>query len=335
MDVALYTGNGSTQTISGLNFSPDFLWIKSRSTAYSHRLYDTIRGTADALYSDLTSTEGANQSINENLTAFTSDGFSLGSTSGINAINNSNGTYVAWAWDAGSSTVTNTEGSITSQVRANASAGFSVVTYTGAGSGNATIGHGLGVAPRLIITKSRTGSNNWLTWHGTFGANEYIALNLTSVKNYGGTGNTTFGGTSASLPTSTVFTVGSDLNPSSAQFVAYCFAPVAGYSSFGSYTGNGSTDGPFVFTGFRPKFLLLKAVSAGDWVIMDVERDPYNIMDSALYPNDPSGDTSSNPRLDILSNGFKIRSTYSSTNPSNTVLYAAFAEHPLQSSRAR
>jgi hypothetical protein len=253
--------------------------------------------------------------------------------------NGLNDTYVAWCWDAGSSTVTNTQGSISSQVRANASAGFSIVTYTGNGSGNVTIGHGLGVAPQFIITKRRDTANNWISWHGTFAANDYIALNLSSAKNYGGAANTTFGGTSGSLPTSSVFTVGIDLNGSSATFVAYCFAPVTGYSSFGSYTGNASADGPFVYTGFRPRWILFKNSSVGveDWWLHDTARNTYNVMTSLLVPNTSNAEgTNVAHSVDALSNGFKIRTTAQGVNGSgHTIVYAAFAENPFQYSRAR
>jgi hypothetical protein len=330
MDVKLYTGNGSTQTISGLGFSPDFVWIKNRAAADNHKLTDIVRGATEELESNTTDAEATNA---DGLTQFNADGFDLGDD---DEYNTSSEAYVAWAWDAGTSTVTNTDGSISSQVRANASAGFSVVTYTGAGSVNATIGHGLGVAPQLIITKSRTGANNWITWHGTFGANEYIALNLTSTKNYAGTGDTTFGGTSASLPTSTVFTVGSDLNPSSAAFVAYCFAPVAGYSSAFLYTGNGSSDGPMVYLGFRPRLVLLKSSSGNEnWILIDSARGVYNVIDKLLFPN-TSGSEETYSQVDFLSNGFKIRNTGSGANANaGTYIGFAWAESPFQYARAR
>jgi hypothetical protein len=187
------------------------------------------------------------------------------------------------------------------------------------------------VAPALIINKQRSGTNNWWTYHASLGATKYLVLDLT---NAAATANTTWNDTA---PTSTVFSIGVTgvTNTSSATYVSYCFAPVAGYSSFGSYTGNGSSDGPFVFTGMRPKFLLFKSAGTGDWVIIDATRDTYNVSGYNLYPNDSVGE-SFNARLDILSNGFKLRSTFTSTNPSGTsVLYAAFAENPFQYARAR
>jgi len=336
MDVVLYTGTGSTLTpTSSLGFSPDLVWIKSRSAATDNTLYDAVRGAQARLESNNTDAEVTSDN---GLTAFNSAGFTLGT---LAQVNTSSATYAAWTWDAGSSTVTNTAGTITSSVRANASAGFSVVTYTGTGSTNASIGHGLGVAPQFIITKRRDTTNNWLTWHGTFAANDYIALNLTSAKNYGGGGTTTFGGSSSSLPTSTVFYVGADLNPSTATMVAYCFAPVAGYSAFGSYTGNGSADGPFVFCNFRPRWVMVKETTTGaatsHWVIKDNSRPNYNATSGNLYANlSNAEDSISTVDIDITSNGFKIRGTYGGINTNNsTHVYAAFAESPFQYSRAR
>jgi hypothetical protein len=328
MDAALYTGNGSTQTISGLNFSPDFVWLKRRSSAQAHYLYDVIRGTSSVLFSDGTDAE---QSISTGLTAFNSDGFSLGSLSGVNA---SSTTYVAWTWDAGSSTVTNTQGSVTSQVRANASAGFSVVTYTGAGSAG-TIGHGLGAAPSLVIVKMRSvvgGGSNWQVYHASIGNTSSINLNTT------GTPNSDIGWWNNTSPTSTVYSVGTYNASSLYDFVAYCFAPVAGYSSFDSYTGNGSaTDNTFVYTGMRPRFVMLKrSDSTGNWVIWDAVRNSYNVANSIILPNTSAAEYSPDAKIDILSNGFKVRdnSSDSGTNGA-TYIYAAFAENPFATSRAR
>jgi hypothetical protein len=328
MDVVTYTGNGSTQTISGLGFSPDFVWIKQRNAARSHRLFDTIRGAGDALFSDLTS---AAQTESNALTAFNSDGFTLGDALAVNVSPN---TYVAWTWDAGSSTVTNDAGSITSQVRANASAGFSVVTWIGTGA-NATVGHGLGVAPGMVIVKRRDTTGNWQVRHTSIAAANSIQLNLTAAA---ALATTVWNST---VPTSTVFSIGTDttVNASGGTYVAYCFAPVAGYSSFGSYTGNGSADGPFVYTGFRPKFLLVKLSSGSidDWFIQDTTRSPYNVSVNSLSPNNPNVESSGTfNSVDILSNGFKPRDTNQNFNGSGyTYIYAAFAEHPFATSRAR
>ena len=344
MDVALYTGNGSTQTISGLNFSPDFVWIKRRDSAAHHVLYDQIRGAGanKELVSSGTFEEGNTSSVATGqygyMSAFTSDGFSVAAGTVNGTYTNLNAsTYTAWTWDAGSSTVTNTEGSITSQVRANASAGFSVVTYTGTGA-NATVGHGLGVAPGLIIVKQRStasSNGNWAVQHQSLGATKNLILNSTAAAD-----GPDAGYWNSTSPTSSVFSVGTYevTNRSTATYVAYCFAPVAGYSSFGSYTGNGSADGPFVYTGFRPAFVLMKrSDSTSYWWILDNKRSAaYNVTDGFLYPNG-SGVEAVAAALDLLSNGFKMRRTGpTDVNASGgTYVWAAFAENPFQYARAR
>jgi hypothetical protein len=322
MDAVIYTGNGSTQTISGLGFSPDFLWFKSRSNSGQHRLYDTIRGATNAVYSNLTNAE---ESDPNTLTAFNSSGFSLGSSDGVNE---SSWTYVAWAWDAGTSTVSNTAGSITSQVRANVSAGFSVVTYTGdlSSSGTSTVGHGLGVAPTMIIFKRRDGTSSWPVQHsGLPSANNLLYLNETAA-----TSTSAYGTIVA--PTSTVFTVAwiTGMGVSGQTHVAYCFAPVVGYSSFGSYVGGSN---PFVYLGFRPRFILFKATSAGNWDIYDSSRTPYNEANLTLSPNLSGAEyNAGSSGIDLLSNGFKLDG---GQNASTTYIYAAFAENPFQYARAR
>ena len=328
MDVKLYTGNGSTQTISGLEFSPDFVWLKCRNVNRSHRLSDAVRGSNRDIYSDTTAAEAADGSI----TAFTSNGFNLNNATG-SAYNASGESYVSWCWDAGSSTVTNTSGTISSQVSANASAGFSIVTYTGNGTDPSTIGHGLGIAPSLIIVKGRTNAFNWAVYHRSLSASNFIYLNSTGAA----IGSSAMWNTE---PTSSVFSVGNQPqnNASSTTYVAYCFAPVAGYSAFGSYTGNGSTDGPFVFTGFRPAFVLVKGTGNGlIWTIEDNKRDTYNGTSKYLQPqsSDAEGSVSA-PHYDFTSNGFKIRTTDSAWNQNGiTYIYAAFAESPFQYARAR
>jgi hypothetical protein len=327
MDVKLYTGNGSTQTISGLGFSPDLVWIKQRSAVRSNWLTDTVRGNTKLLSSDQTAAEITETDC---ITAFNSDGFSLDADAGFNA---SAGTYAAWCWDAGSTTVTNTQGSITSQVRTNGY--LSIVTYTGNSTVGATVGHGLGVAPQLIIIKGRNNVSGgyWQVYHQALGNTKYLELNSTTAAN------TSSNRWNNTTPSSTVFTLGSDSDLNgSLNYVAYCFAPVAGYSSFGSYTGNGSTDGPFVFTGMRTRWVLIKNTGAGGnvWVIYDTARDTYNIAGTELYPNLASAEAAGTAALDIVSNGFKIRTTSGGLNASGaTYIYAAFAESPFAYSRAR
>jgi hypothetical protein len=335
MDVKLYTGNGSTQTISGLGFSPDLVWCKSRSAAASHILFDALRGRA-GLLSNGTSDE-ITPSAGSDFDALTSDGFTLLTPNSF-AINTNSASYVAWTWDAGSSTVTNTQGSISSQVRANASAGFSIVSYTGTGS-NATVGHGLGVAPALIIFKNRnpSGGYDWLVYSSSLvSASYYLTLNTTNAAINGGGG--FFNNTA---PTSTVFSIGTTvgLNESGKSIIAYCFAPVAGYSSFGSYTGNGSSSSsPFVFTGFSPRFVLLKNASQANtnWVIHDTARQSYNTQGPQLVANSSSAEYTELTLVDILSNGFSPKRTVIDYNANgDTYIYAAFAESPFQYARAR
>ena len=334
-DVVKYDGNGSTQNITGLAFSPDLVWVKARSYAYPTFAFDAIRGATNYL---MTSSTGAEDTIANSLTSFNSDGFSLGASAYVNYTSN---TFVGWCWDAGTSTVSNTQGSITSQVRANATAGFSVVTYTGdlSGSGTSTVGHGLGVAPKMIIFKRRDGTSDWPVQHsGLPSANNLLYLNSTAATSTSGYGTIV-------APTSTVFTVAwlTGMGVSGQTHVAYCFSPVVGYSNFGSYTGNGSTgaDGPFVYTGFRPKWIMIKCSSSSQggnasWRIFDAVRNPYNIVAEQLQADFSDAAASGSNEFDFTSNGVKIRYNSSGYNASGaTYIYAAFAESPLNYARAR
>jgi hypothetical protein len=327
MDVALWTGNGSALSITGLGFNPDLVWIKGRSGATDHALYDSVRGATIDLVSNSTAAETTQT---QGLTAFNSDGFSLGT---LAKVNTNAATYAGWAFDAGSSTVTNTSGTISSQVRANPSAGFSVVTWTGNGA-SATVGHGLGVAPSFLIVKSRSTSNSWVIYHRALGGAFYLLFDTSAA---GGSANATWGSANSD-PTASVFSVGSGAatNGNGSNFVAYCFAPVAGYSAFGSYTGNGSADGPMVFTNMRPRWIMLKRTdTASNWSIIDTVRKGYNVDNDALFPNTADSENP-NDLADILSNGFKLRSGTASVNASaGTYIYAAFAEAPFALARAR
>jgi hypothetical protein len=325
MDVALYTGNGSTQTISGLGFSPDLVWIKARSAAYNHELYDTVRGALQYLSSSTTSAEST---LANSLTAFGSDGFSVGSQVGSNG---SGTTFAAWTWDAGSSTVTNTAGSITSSVRANATAGFSVVTGNfPSGDSSGTIGHGLGVKPGLIFLKSRASAEDWFVHHSALAANQALLLNSTAAIQ------TSTAYWNNQLPTSTVFSIGGAL--SNGNFVAYCFAPVAGYSSAFSITGNGSTDGPMCYLGFRPRLIIYKRTdtSGDNWFLHDTARNTYNVLTGRLFPNTSGAESTNINVMDVLSNGFKLRTNDTSWNASSgTYIGFAWAESPFNYARAR
>jgi hypothetical protein len=335
MAATLYTGNGTSQAINnavnGVSFQPDMAWVKDRSSARSHVLIDAVRGTGLTLFPNETTAE---QSNTDRITSFNSNGFSVGTGLGTNA---STETYVGWQWNAGGSTVTNTSGSISAQVRANTTAGFSIVTYTGTGSA-ATIGHGLGVAPRMIIIFERSpGGDDHIVYHASLTSNQYaIRLNTTAAQ----TGPFAAYWNSTS-PTSTVFSVGTsgESNQSTATYVAYCFAAVAGYSAFGSYTGNGSADGPFVYLGFRPRFVLIKrATGIQAWQMQDTSRNTYNPASLYLEANTSSAETNGGipDSLDILSNGFKIRTSNNTWNGSgDTYIYAAFAENPLKFANAR
>jgi len=310
-----------------VSFQPDFVWIKQRSTIRDHRLNDSVRGVNKQLYSNTT---GAETSNTDELTTFNSNGFTLSTSAGVNA---SAGTYVAWQWNAGGSTVTNTSGTISSQVMANPTAGFSIVTYTGTGA-NATVGHGLNVSPSLYITKSKSSytNSNWCVYHKSQGGTKYSILNQTDAF---GTASTIWNNTD---PTSSVFSLGTStqVNNSGLGFVAYCFAPVAGYSAFGSYTGNGSTDGPFVFTGFRPRFLMVKrADGVGDWMLLDSSRDTSNLVTKGLAANLSSAEGAGDD-FDFVANGFKLRDTGTGNNANGgTYVYMAFAQNPFKYSLAR
>ena len=331
----LYAGDGTSprDVLQNGNFSPDLVWIKDRTNgSTSHWLFDTVRGSAGGalgvLFSDTTDAEyTSGTGIGGNATAFTGTGVTTTAGSSTNDnLNKSSANYVGWKWKGGESTVENTDGTITSQVSANPTAGFSVVTWTGNGA-TSTIGHGLGVAPKFIITKIRNVADGWYWYHADIGNTKFIRLDSTGAS----TTSTIFGNTS---PTSTVFTF--ELGVYNA--VAYCFAEVEGYSKIGSYTGNASADGPFVYTGFRPAFVLIKAtnVSGVSWVIHDTSRRTYNYHGEELYPNSSgSAANASTERLDILSNGFKLRTTANSLNGSYNYIYMAFAETPMKFANAR
>jgi hypothetical protein len=331
-DVTTYSGSASSQSITNSgSMQPDFVWIKCRNTTDSHNLTDAVRGTNKNLFSNSTAAEDTVA----RLTSFNSNGVTL--AGGYGNTNNAGQTYVAWQWRASNAAgVTNTAGTITSTVSANTTSGFSIVTATlGAAGVQGTVGHGLGVAPSMIIFKTRSGATyNWAIYHASVcdTTSKYFRFTTDALQTY----STTWG---AALPTSTVFGVtgdgcGSPSNP----FVAYCFAPVAGYSAFGSYTGNGSTDGPFVYTGFRPEYVMVKNASAtGDWFIYDAVRNTYNVADTRLYANLSDAEaTGSSAGPDILSNGFKMRFNSQGLNGNgNTIIYMAFAESPFKYSLAR
>ena len=329
MDATTYTSNGTTQTVTNAGgFKPDLLWIKNRSITQNNYLSDSNRGVSKILNSNSTAAESTSANF---VTSLNSNGFSFG------VDNTANGdSMVGWQWQAGqSSGSSNTNGSITSTVSVSTTAGFSVVTYTGNNTAGATIGHGLGVAPSFIIIKNRdVGTTDWLCYHKDLGATKYLLLQSTNAS---GTSILAFNNTA---PTSSVFSVGGwDVpNGSGNKQVAYCWTEIAGFSKMGSYTGNGSTDGPFVYTGFRPKFVIWKCTTAAyDWDVYDTSRDTYNAATNRLKPNSSDAEAVLSPGpFDMLSNGFKLRYGYNSSNASGqTFIYMAFAENPFKNSLAR
>jgi len=329
MDVVTYTGTGASQSISSLGFSPDLVWIKGRSGATDHAIYDSVRGTTLDLASNLTSAETTQS---QGVTAFNSNGFTIGT---LAKLNTNTSTYVGWSWDAGSTNSTNTSGSITSTVRVNPQAGFSIVSYTGTGA-NATVGHGLGVAPKMIIARNRNSSvaQNWQVYHSNLTSASFrLRLNTTDAQD------SVSGIWNSTNPTSSVFSIGTEtgVNESGKIFIAYCFAEIEGYSKFGSYTGNASTDGPFVWCGFRPRWVMSKsATGAYNWHLYDSARDTSNACTNDILPNSSGAEVTGSTYIDILSNGFKVRASDIGFNGSGaTFIFAAFAESPFKYARAR
>ena len=335
-DTKLWTGNGTSQTISGLSFQPDWAWLKSRSIGYQHSVYDAVRGTsAGRLATDQVLAEVDNGAGNP---SFTSDGITVKTVLNDNA---SGQTFVGWFWKAGGTTITPTQGTIASTASVNTEAGFSIVEYTGNSTAGATVGHGLGVAPEVIITKTNsTNLGNWGVYH--------YGVDATSPEDYMLNLNLTNGRTNSALwwndtaPTSTVFTVGTsnDVNGSS-DYIAYCFAEVEGYSKFGSYEGNGNSNGTFIPLSFKPSFFMLKNIDRANtrWIIMDNVRDPHNVAYHVLAASTSAAENTSTSfwLADFVSNGVKLR--YGADNEFNksgdTFIYMAFAEAPFKYANAR
>ena len=324
----LYTGTGSSNAITGVGFQPDWVWIKKRNATGQHQLFDAVRGVTKRVYSDSSDPESTSATT---LTAFGTDGFTVGSNSGING---SSDTIVSWNWLANGAGSSNTDGTInTTATSVNTTAGFSISTYSGTGSA-ATIGHGLGAVPQVMIVKNTYQAESWIVYHQSLGGgtpqDKYLHLNTTDAE-----------GDSAAMwndtaPTSSVFSVGTSTstNQAGGTFVAYCFAEKQGFSKFGSYTGNGNADGAFIYTGFKPAFVLVKETGTGNWIIKDNKRPIYNQNDTYLFANTSDAESSASTLgMDLLSNGFKLRATAGDMNGSGTeIIYMAFAEEPLVSS---
>lgn len=319
----LYTGNGTTDRAVTVGFQPDWIWCKERSATESHMLHDVHMNAGDYIR---TNTADGLSNSGEMFKSITSTGFTVGTRG---EVNQNSQTYANWSWKGGGTPSANNVGSTASSVSVNTTSGFSVVTWTGTGSAT-TVGHGLGATPELIIIKNKTDSVNWMLFHRSMIApgatnKEFFELNATAGLQANGSA-TTFTSTS-----NTTFGVGTDnkLNGSGDAMVAYVFAPKKGFSKFGKYTGNGNADGTFVYTGFKPAFVIQKQQATRDWTLIDNTRSPFNAMDDRVTVNTSTAEVTNNA-TDFVSNGFKCRGTETNTNESGgTYLYWAFAENPI------
>ena len=321
----LYTGTGSSNAITGVGFQPDATWIKGRNTTYNHVFTDAVRGVTEEIYPNTTGAEVTNA---QGLTAFGSDGFTVGTDAGYNGNTN---TYVSWNWKGGTTSGIATNGSTTitpSAYSFNQTSGCSIIKYTGNGTAGAKLAHGLGATPDFFIIKGLDATTDWDVYHSSLGATKWLELNAD------GSVSTSTNRWNDTEPDSVNITLGDSthVNDSSA-FVAYCFSAKKGYSKFSSYAANGNADGAFIYTGFRPAFILLKDTGTNAWYLMDSKRDGYNAENKGLIPSQNSIEQAGSYGVDFLSNGFKCRTTDGWTNGSGlTYLYAAFAEFPLVSS---
>jgi hypothetical protein len=314
-----YTGNGGTQSITGVGFQPDFTWIKHRTDVSNSMVQDAVRGSTKHFHSNTNDIEVTDAT---GVTSFDTDGFSIGSNGNVNATGN----VCSWNWKANGAGSANTDGSINSTVSVNQTAGFSIVSWTGNAVAGATIGHGLGVKPSMIILKNRTPDTaSWTIYHSSLGATKYLVMEGNNAVQ---TSNTRW---YDAEPTNQVFTVGSSGNVtgdnSGETFVAYCFAEKTGYSKFGTYTGNGNVNGPFVYTGFKPAFVMIKRTdSTGSWYMLDNKRNTFNVVTQYLKANETTADSSVD-FLDFTSNGFKMISTGADVNSSGAShIYMAFGQ---------
>ena len=317
----LYTGNATARTISGIGFQPDWVWGKTRTNTENNSLFDAVRGVGYDIKSDATNAQASTTGI----TAFNSDGYVIGTADTLN----SNGqNFVTWNWKANGSGSSNTDGSInTTKTSANTASGFSIISYSGNGSSGASIGHGLGVAPAVVLVKRLNATSDWVMYHKGMGASKFIVLNTTAAEASSG------GIFYNTAPTASLFYVGDDgaTNASGGTYVAYCFAEKTGFSKFGSYTGNGNaSDSPFIYTGFKPAWYLWKPYNATDsWNLVDSKREGYNPDNNRLFPNSNTSEDTQD-RVDLVSNGIKIRTSDGGTNSSSrSYIYMAFAEAPL------
>ena len=336
---AIYSGNSSTLAVTSqgnATIAPDWVWVKRRNSTSTHALVDSSRGRAKSLGSESNESEYNTSDTAKDLISFDTNGFTVGPANQRN-MNGNGDTFVAWQWKAnGGTTSSNTDGSITTTVQANTTAGFSIVTYTGNATNGATIGHGLGAVPQVIIKKNRSSnSREWNVYHHSIGNTKSLFLNTTD-------GETTESAYNNTSPTSSIQTInGSGANNGDGDnMIAYFFTPIKGYSKFGSYTGNGNADGTFVYTGFKPAWILFKNISTGDdnWTIVDNKRDIDNPTTHSLFPSgtnaEDDGTGNGYINVDFVSNGFKIRQiTHMINASSENYIYMAFAEHPFVSSK--
>ena len=328
----VYTADSSANRLITLdgseNMQPDWVWMKNRDQSVNHDLYDSVRGTTKYISSNKINAEATNA---DGLVGFNTDGFTVDTSWGNISTGNS---YVAWCWKAGGSASNNTDGTTTVSLSLNLTAGFSIGTYTGT-SAAATIGHGLGAVPHWIMIKNRSsGSRKWAIWHNDLsGTNKYLAIDRTDAEL---TDTATWNNTAH---TSSVFASGGsgEVNQGSENFVFYAFKPIKGYSKFGSYTGNGNADGTFVYTGFKPAWLMIKQINSGgnDWLMYDNKRDTFNVANKLLVANANGTEATGQSfnYIDLLSNGFKLRGSDARNNGSGgTMIYMAFAESPFVNS---
>ena len=313
----LYTGTGAENAVTGVGFQPDFTWLKNRVTTNHHTLFDAVRGANKVIYSNL---DAQQYTVTQELKSFDSDGFTVGTEASANGSGNG---IASWNWKANGTGSANTDGSISSTVSANTTAGFSIVQYTGTGS-NATIGHGLGTVPKMIIVKCLDQTHWWFTYHVSLGNTKHITLNTTNAAS----------GASAvywnnTTPTSSVFSIGTDtgVNQSGQDYIAYCFAEKQGYSKFGSYTGNANDDGTFIYTGFKPTWVMIKSLNYSQpWTIMDTKRNTFNDDDlKRLWANYNNAETAGGD-TDLLSNGFRHTSFSNWQNVGGDYIYLAFGQ---------
>mgnify|MGYP003665167147 CR=1 FL=1 len=323
MNTKLYTGDGAaSHAITGVGFQPDWVWLKNRSGADNNSLNDVVRGANKNLVSNNANSEAT---TTDQLMSFNSDGFTVGASGSANTNGNN---FVGWNWKAGTAVSGSTTGSGTAKTytgSVNTTSGFSIIKYTGNGTAGHTIPHHLGAAPQMIIVKALSTNDDWMVGHTAAGFNQFMILNSTARDATGTQFNST-------VPTSSVFSIGSNnnMNQNDNSFVAYSFTNIKGFSKFGGYTGNGNADGTFVYTGFKPAFVMVKLVSAAgeDWFICDNKREGYNAENNRLLPNLNSAESTDSP-IDILSNGFKARTSGANVNAGEDYLYMAFAENPF------